>query len=151
MSDGAVGLPDDLVSWIEEVGGGRVVLADRMPGGARKEAWFIDLDRADGTVASCFLRYDRSDPARTKDPWTLHREATVYLALQDGPVPVPRVLGVHPVHQAMLSERVRGRELVLPHHRPGRAGGDGAGLHDEVGGAARARRVRRWTCLPSRR
>ena len=57
---------------------------------------------------SCFLRYDRSDPARTKDPWTLHREATVYLALQDGPVPVPRVLGVHPVHQAMLSERVEG-------------------------------------------
>jgi aminoglycoside phosphotransferase (APT) family kinase protein len=108
VSDGAVGLPDDLVSWIEEVGGGHVVLADRMPGGARKEAWFIDLAGPDGAVTSCFLRYDRSDPAVTKDPWTLHREATVYLALQDGPVPVPRVLGVHPVHQAMLSERVEG-------------------------------------------
>ena len=46
VSDGAVGLPDDLVSWIEEVGGGRVVLADRMPGGARKEAWFIDVGEA---------------------------------------------------------------------------------------------------------
>ncbi|HEY5335008.1 MAG TPA: phosphotransferase family protein [Mycobacteriales bacterium] len=110
MSDGAVGLPDDLVAWIEEVGRGRVVLADRMPGGARKEAWFIDLAAGpdDGGVTSWFLRYDRSDPALTKDPWTLHREATVYLALQDGPVPVPRVLGVHPVHQAMLSERVEG-------------------------------------------
>ena len=108
MNDGAVGLPDDLVWWIEEVGGGRVVVADRMPGGARKEAWFVDLEMADGTIAACFLRYDRSDPERTKDPWTLHREATVYLALQDGPVPVPRVLGVHPVHQAMLSERVEG-------------------------------------------
>jgi aminoglycoside phosphotransferase (APT) family kinase protein len=108
VSDGAAGLPDDLVSWMEEVGGGRVVMADRMPGGARKEAWFIDLEMADATIASCFLRYDRSDPARTKDPWTLHREATVYLALQHGPVPVPRVLGVHPEHQAMLSERVEG-------------------------------------------
>jgi aminoglycoside phosphotransferase (APT) family kinase protein len=108
VSDGAAGLPDDLVSWMEEIGGGRVVVADRMPGGARKEAWFIDLEMADGTIASCFLRYDRSDPERTKDPWTLHREATVYLALQHGPVPVPRVLGVHPVHQAMLSERVEG-------------------------------------------
>lgn len=108
MSDGTVGLPDDLVSWIEEVGGGRLALADRMPGGARKEAWFIDLEGPDGSLTSCFLRYDRSDPALTKDPWTLHREATVYLALQDGPVPVPRVLGVHPVHQAMLSERVEG-------------------------------------------
>ena len=59
-------------------------------------------------MTSLFLRYDRSDPALTKDPWTLHREATVYLALQHGPVPVPRVLGVHHVHQAMLSERVEG-------------------------------------------
>ncbi len=105
---GALTLPEDLVSWVEEVGGGRLTLADRKPGGARKEAWYIDLERPDGTVAECFLRYDRSDPARTRDPWTLHREATVYVALQDSPVPVPRVLGVHPVHQAMLSERVVG-------------------------------------------
>ena len=54
--DGAVGLPDDLVAWIEEVGGGRVVLADRMPGGARKEAWFIDLEDEHGTMTSLFLR-----------------------------------------------------------------------------------------------
>lgn len=103
-----VALPDDLVSWVEDVGGGRLVLADRKQGGARKEAWYVDLERPNGTLVQCFLRYDRSDPARTKDPWTLHREATVYLALQDAPVPVPRVLGVHPVHQAMLSERVAG-------------------------------------------
>ncbi len=104
----AVSLPDDLVSWVEEVGGGALVEADRKPGGGRKEAGFVDLRRADGTVSQCFLRYDRSDPTRTKDPWTLHREATVYLALQGTDVPVPRVLGVHPVHQAMLSERVSG-------------------------------------------
>jgi aminoglycoside phosphotransferase (APT) family kinase protein len=101
-------LPEDLVSWMEEVGGGQLVAADRRPGGARKEAWFVDLELPDGSVAACFLRYDRSDPARTKDPWTLHREASVYLALQDTAVPVPRVLGVHPVHEAMLSERVAG-------------------------------------------
>jgi aminoglycoside phosphotransferase (APT) family kinase protein len=104
----AAGLPDDLLSWVEDIGGGRLTMVERRPGGGRKEAWFVDLERADGTTAECFLRYDRSDPARTKDPWTLHREATVYLALQDSPVPVPRVLGVHPVHQAMLSARVTG-------------------------------------------
>lgn len=108
MSQTGTGLPDDLVAWVEEVGGGRVRTAERRPGGARKEAWFVDLERTDGTVASLFLRYDRSDPTLTSDPWTLQREATVYLALQDGPVPVPRVLGVHPVQQAMLSERVEG-------------------------------------------
>ena len=104
----ALTLPDDLLAWIEEVGCGRLVAADRKPGGARKEAWFVDLERADGELVECFLRYDRSDPSRTKDPWTLHREASVYVALQDTAVPVPRVLGVHPVHQAMLSERVVG-------------------------------------------
>ncbi len=101
-------LPDDLVSWIAAVGDGRLTAAERRPGGARKEAWYVDLERPDGTVVHLFLRYDRSDPALTKDPWTLHREATVYVALQNSPVPVPRVLGVHPVRQAMLSERVAG-------------------------------------------
>jgi aminoglycoside phosphotransferase (APT) family kinase protein len=104
----SLSLPDDLVSWVEEIGGGKLAGLDRKPGGARKEAWYVDLVAADGSAVPCFLRYDRSDPTRTKDPWTLHREATVYLALQDTPVPVPRVLGVHPVHQAMLSERMSG-------------------------------------------
>ncbi len=105
----AVGLPDDLVAWIEHVGGGRLVNADRQPGGARKEAWFVDVEHPNGEIDELFLRYDRSDPARTGDPWTLHREAAVYLALQDSEVPVPRVLGVHPEHQAMLSIRIRGQ------------------------------------------
>ena len=64
-------LPDDLVTWIEQVAGGRLARADRQPGGARKEAWFVDVTRPDGTVDDLFLRYDRSDPTRTGDPWTL--------------------------------------------------------------------------------
>jgi aminoglycoside phosphotransferase (APT) family kinase protein len=108
LESSEVALPDDLLTWMEEVGGGVLVAVDRRPGGGRKEAWVVDLKHRDGTVRPCFLRYDRSDPTRTKDPWTLHREATVYLALQDSEVPVPRVLGVHDTYQAMLSERVRG-------------------------------------------
>jgi aminoglycoside phosphotransferase (APT) family kinase protein len=98
-------LPDDLLAWVAEVGGGPVVHADRQPGGARKEAWFVELAGA----GPLFLRFDRSDPSRTKDPWTLHREATVYLALQGTEVLVPQVLAVHPTYQAMLSERVSGQ------------------------------------------
>ena len=104
----AISLPADLVAWIEQTAGGRLVAAERRPGGARKEAWFVDVERPDGSVDELFLRYDRSDPSKTADPWTLHREATVYLALQGSAVPVPRVLGVHDVHQAMLSERLAG-------------------------------------------
>ena len=108
MTTSARALPDDLIDWIETVGGGRVTRSERRPGGARKEAWFVDVTRPDDAVHELFLRYDRSDPTQTADPWTLHREATVYLALQDTEVPVPRVLAVHPVHQAMLSVRLEG-------------------------------------------
>ena len=103
-----VALPADLVEWIEQVAGAPVVHADRQPGGARKEAWFVDVDGGDG-VRELFLRYDRSDPARTGDPWTLHREASVYLALQHTDVPVAEVLAVHPEQQAMLSVRLYGQ------------------------------------------
>jgi aminoglycoside phosphotransferase (APT) family kinase protein len=108
MTQGAAALPHDLVAWIEQQGGGRVTRADRQPGGARKEAWFVDVAGAGGSMRELFLRYDRSDPDATADPWTLHREATVYVALQDTDVPVPRVLAVHPERQAMLSERLVG-------------------------------------------
>jgi aminoglycoside phosphotransferase (APT) family kinase protein len=101
-------LPDDLVQWVEDLGGGRLTYADRKPGGARKEAWFVDLQQPDGGVRELFLHLDRSDPKLTKDPWTLHREATVCRALQDSDVPVARLLGVHHSHQAMLSERLKG-------------------------------------------
>lgn len=103
----SVALATDLVAWIEEVAGDRVIHCDRQPGGGRKEAWFVDVERPDGTVDELFLRYDRS-VATAADPWTVHREAVVYLALQDTDVPVPRVLGVHPAHQAMLSVRLAG-------------------------------------------
>jgi aminoglycoside phosphotransferase (APT) family kinase protein len=100
-------LPDDLVTWIGGVAGGAVIAADRRPGGARKEAWYVDVATVGGP-RELFLRYDRSDPARTGDPWTLRREATVYLALQGTDVRVPTVVAVHPRHQAMLTERLAG-------------------------------------------
>ncbi len=108
MTDTGVTLPDEVVEWIADHAGGRVVRVDRQVGGGRKEAWFVDVEQADGSVDELFLRYDRSDPKLTADPWTVHREAEVYVALQTTEVLVPRVYAVHPVHQAMLSQRVRG-------------------------------------------
>ena len=108
MTDTGVELPAEICGWLADLAGGRLVQINRVPGGARKEAWLVDVERSDGSIAELFLRYDRTDPQETVDPWTLHREASVYLALQDTDVLVPRVLGVHPVHQAMLSERLVG-------------------------------------------
>jgi aminoglycoside phosphotransferase (APT) family kinase protein len=101
-------LGPELLRWIETTAGGRVTRADRVPGGGRHEAWLVDVELPDGAVLDLFFRYNRTDPGATGEQHTIHREAQFYLALQDSPVPVPRILGVHPVEQAVLSSRVPG-------------------------------------------
>lgn len=108
MTADGLALPDDLLAWAEKMAEASLTGGRRLPGGGRKEAWALDFERPDGAPLQLFLRYDRSGPARTADPWTLHREASVFLALQGTGVIVPKVLGVHPEHQAMLSELVVG-------------------------------------------
>jgi aminoglycoside phosphotransferase (APT) family kinase protein len=105
----AMRLPADMKAWIEEVTGATVVGADRMPGGGRKEAWFIDLTHGDGTNDPIFMRWDQTDPSSTGDPWTVRREAGVYRALRDTPVPVARFIALHPTAQAMLATRITGK------------------------------------------
>ena len=96
----SLALPADLVAWIEAVTGAPLTTAEHIPGGARKEGWFVGDD--------LFLRLDQAHRDDGTDPWTVHREAAVYTALQESEVPVPRVLAVHPARQAMLTERVAG-------------------------------------------
>lgn len=104
----ASGLPTALTEWIEESTGGSITRLDRMPGGARHEAWFVDVSRPDGSVAELFLRRTPIDPAENDDPFTLHDEADVFRALEHTPVPVPTILAVHPEQQAVISTRVGG-------------------------------------------
>jgi aminoglycoside phosphotransferase (APT) family kinase protein len=99
-------LPDRLAQWIERVTIGRLVAADRRPGGARKQAWYVDVAQAGGEVARLFLHVDTSDPAL--DPWSLHREASVYGALKETGVPVPTLVAYSPELHAMLSVRLSG-------------------------------------------
>jgi aminoglycoside phosphotransferase (APT) family kinase protein len=107
MPEAALALPDDIVSWIEDETGGRVAATNRVPGGASREAWFVDVDR-DGVTDPLFLRYSRATPPADTAFLPLRVEAEVFMALQDTDVTVPRTLAVHPEHEAMLSERISG-------------------------------------------
>ncbi len=102
-------LSRDLVDWIGETVNGTVVSADRRPGGGRREAWVVEVRDAGGTVRPLFLRYDRLDPEEKGDDFTLHREAAFFRAFGGTAVPVPSIVGVHPVEQAILSELVPGQ------------------------------------------
>jgi aminoglycoside phosphotransferase (APT) family kinase protein len=102
-----VDLPDGLVEWIAEVGGGRVSRLERHI--ARREAWVVDVTRDDGSVAEYFLRLDR-EAAQASSPWSVRKEMRVVDALHRAGLPVPEVHGWNPALQAALYERLRGRE-----------------------------------------
>ena len=56
MSDDQI--PPDLVEWIEATTAGEVTELRRVPGGASREAWFVDV-RTEAGVDELFLRYGR--------------------------------------------------------------------------------------------
>ena len=101
-------LPNDLRLWIEETADGRLIQATRRPGGARREAWYVDIEKKNGEVEELFLRLDRSLRSETGDPYSSLRETEVYLALQNTSVPVPAIHGVLKSPQAVLSDRIDG-------------------------------------------
>jgi aminoglycoside phosphotransferase (APT) family kinase protein len=123
MTD-AMALPDDIVAWIEDQAGGPVTSAERVPGGASREAWFVDVERADGTSWPLFLRYSRvPDPGDREITAFLPMrvEGEVFMALQGTDVTVPRTLAVHPTQSAILAERVSGGTWFYRIQDPGEA------------------------------
>jgi len=102
-----VDLPNGMVEWIAEVGMGRVTRLERHI--ARREAWVVDVARADGSVGRYFLRLDRGS-AQAASPWSVHKEMRVVDTLFRAGLPVPEVHGWNDTLQAALYERVRGRD-----------------------------------------
>jgi len=108
VADAALALPDVVVGWMREVGGGRVTRADRVPGGASREAWFVDVELPDGTRRELFLRYSRVPTPKDSIFHSLRVEGEIMAALGGTDVRVPGVLAVHPEVEAILEERVGG-------------------------------------------
>ncbi len=103
MSDGD--LPEGMTEWVAEVGGGRITRLERHV--ARREAWVVDVTRADGSVTEGFLRLERERVP--DDPWSLGKETRIVATLAKTAVPVPEVLGRNEQLAATLFERVAGR------------------------------------------
>lgn len=102
-------LPADIEAFVERVGAGRLRRAERRPGGGRREAWLVDLERPGGEVAELFLRLDRSTRVGDdRDPYSTARETQVYRALQGTRIPVPAVHGALEKPAAVLSDRAPG-------------------------------------------
>lgn len=85
----------------------------RRPGGGRHEAWDVYGHTDDGASMKWFLRADRTGPA-PYEHYTLRREAEIYRAVGSTGASAPRVLGVHPDHEAVLLEYVDGDAAFAP-------------------------------------
>lgn len=102
-------LDPQLRSWIIEVTGAREVSARQVPGGASRQAWFVDAVGTPDGDAALFLRYDPREPKPGSAFHPLSVEAEIMAALNAAGACVPRVLAAHPTEQAVLIERVGGQ------------------------------------------
>jgi aminoglycoside phosphotransferase (APT) family kinase protein len=100
-------LPDGMEDWIAEATGRRVVATTRIPAGASREGWFVDIE-SDGPPEPLYLRLDRQGTEPLSAFHTLWVEAEIFRALHGTGVTVPRIVAVHPTEEAFLSERMPG-------------------------------------------
>src|SRR4051794_31912941 len=100
-------MDDTLRSWVEATAGGHITAMHRPPAGGSRELYFVDVGRDDGTTLSLVLRCE-SGGSFSGTEISPAKEAVVYRALAETPVPVPRVLGLAPEGAALLMERVPG-------------------------------------------
>lgn len=98
------GLDRDLSGWVEKCCGQAVAGAERIPGGASRQAWVVRLD--DGE--QLFLRMDAGTSALSAVGYDLGREAGVYRWLADKPVRAAGFRGVSPDGRALLLDFVEG-------------------------------------------
>jgi aminoglycoside phosphotransferase (APT) family kinase protein len=98
-------LPAGTVEWLAGVSGGRITHLERHV--ARREAWVVDLEQADGSIWECFLRLERQP--LEDDPWSLAKETRIVTALAGTGVPVPHVLARSERPSLTLFQRVPGR------------------------------------------
>jgi aminoglycoside phosphotransferase (APT) family kinase protein len=108
MSPFAHDLPPGVYEWIEQVGRGTISRLTRHV--ARREAWIVDVTRADGSVLEGFLRLQREDGG--VDPQRLERETRIIQALGRTDVPAPAVHGWNPELRATLFARDPGRSDI---------------------------------------
>ncbi|HJQ15962.1 MAG TPA: phosphotransferase family protein [Allosphingosinicella sp.] len=98
---------EELIAWVEEIAGGRVVGETLASGGNRCVGVALTLERDNGDTVPLFLRYQVFEDARG-GPYTIRREAEAYRALQQTNVCLPAFVGRHPEYQAMVTGQLSG-------------------------------------------
>ena len=99
----------ELAIWAQELTGEPIRDIQRQPGGGRHGAWAVRGENG----GMWFLRADSAKPG-AHEHYTLRRESEIYAAVATAGLPVPKILGVHPVHEAVLMAYVQGDARFAP-------------------------------------
>lgn len=99
----------ELAAWAQELTGEPIQGIERRPGGGRHEAWAVKGQNG----GLWFLRADSAQPSNNEH-YTLRRESEIYAAVASVGLPVPKIIGVHPVYEAVLMEFVPGEARFAP-------------------------------------
>lgn len=100
-------LDGTLRTFVESETGGTLTSAGPLSTGGSREMYLVEVSRPDGTALPLVLRCEAGG-SFTGTEISPAREATVYRALADTPVPVPRMVALAPDGAALLMERLPG-------------------------------------------
>ncbi len=98
----------ELMDWAATVCGGSIERSVQASGGNRCRSWAMDVRIGNGETKGVFLRYGPARPPGA-EPYTVRREAEVYRVIDGSGAGAPRLLGLHAVHDAILTERAEGQ------------------------------------------
>jgi aminoglycoside phosphotransferase (APT) family kinase protein len=104
--------------WIEKESGGAVERLERIGPGASRATWAVGA-RVGHETRAWIARVDTGDGPVSGTELTLRREATVYGALRDTAVRIPRLVGTSRDGDVLLIERVGGSEEFAGVSDPG--------------------------------
>jgi aminoglycoside phosphotransferase (APT) family kinase protein len=96
---------EQLRAWVERTIGGRVVHLERQP--RWRPAWYLDLERPDGTQLPIYVRGDRG--IQSGGAYSLEHEYRILQVLEQQGIPVPHVHGFCDEPRAIVMERAPGR------------------------------------------
>src|ERR1700685_2712390 len=99
MPETKLTLPEDVLSWIEAATGHQVVSANRIPGGATREGWFVDVANGAVETRELFLRFSPLAMPERSAFHPLRTEAAVMKGLAGTGVAVPTILAIHPTRE----------------------------------------------------
>ncbi|CAH1663134.1 phosphotransferase family protein [Chelatococcus asaccharovorans] len=102
------GKQDELLTWVEDVSGGKIVNRRQIAGGNRCHSWALDIEPNNGgALMPLYLRVQVA-PTIGVEPYTVWREASVYRAVREPAIRMPRLVAAHPTVPAILTERAAG-------------------------------------------